>query len=637
MSDVLGLILFTFGALVCTGFSLLIDWRRYLTAAPTREPTRLERLQVFMLVFAAVWFYVNAAQSFLRLFYPQQGHLAQTIGLLTLWMTPIFPPAILEMACAEHRQALHRGVRLLRAVVLGLSGGLLLTVLALTIAVFRMPTALRGFPYWLFGYGFSLDFLLCGLGCGWVMARDRAPYSELEEPSDQPAYRRWHIALFTLFVLICVPFFFATKRHGGTLIEFVSVLARALPLPFILVAFYYEARAAFLDVLIKKGAVIVLGASIGAMAVLWVLRQGVSPVTQVALLAPLFVLLLFVRQPLEAWIDRHLFGRRYSRAEALADFSSALNANRESDLVSKAEESLQRIFSARHATVRLDGNSADMGRDESAVSRAMVAPVVAGGERLGTVQLGPRPSREPYLSEDRGLLKMLLDQMALALVNLRLLQTQAEQQRRQQELEMLASRSELKALRSQVNPHFLFNALNTIAALVPADPDRAERMVERLADVFRFTLHRSESETISLADELQFVRAYLQIERVRFGDKLKFVEDVASEVGSTRVPGMILQPVVENAIKHGIAPRRRGGTITVEARRNGKGVEIVVRDDGSGFDPAAADRLWKEGFGLRGVRDRIKTQFGEQGEVLIASRPGGGTEVKIVVPFTGAP
>ncbi|MGI8783224.1 MAG: sensor histidine kinase [Acidobacteriota bacterium] len=630
MSDVLGLILFTFGALVCTGFSLLIDWRRYFTAARPR----LERLQVFMLLFAAVWFYVNATQSFLLVFYPQKGYLVRTIGLLTLWMTPIFPPVILEMACAEHKVSLQRGIRLLRAVVWGLSCGMLLTDLVLTIRIFQMPAALRGFPYWLFGYGFSLDFLLCGLGCGWLMARDRGPYCELEEPSDQLAYRRWHIALFTFFVLICVPFFFATSRKEGTLIQYASVLARALPLPFILVSFYYEARAAFLDVLIKKIAVVVLGVSIGTVAVHWVFRQGVSPVTQIALLAPLFVVLLFLRQPLEVWIDRHLFGRRYSRAEALADFSSALNATQESDLVSKAEESLQRIFSARHATVRLDSNSADTGRDENAVSRGLVAPVVAAGERLGTVELGPRPSREPYLSEDSGLLKILLDQMALALVNLRLLRKQAEQQRRQQELEMLASRSELKALRSQVNPHFLFNALNTIAALVPADPDRAERMVERLADVFRFTLHRSESETISLADELQFVRAYLQIERVRFGDKLKFVEDVAPEVGSTRVPGMILQPVVENAIKHGIAPRREGGTITLEARRNGKGVEIVVRDDGSGFDPALADRLWKEGFGLRGVRDRVKTQFGEQGEVLIASRSGGGTEVKIVVPFS---
>ncbi len=190
--------------------------------------------------------------------------------------------------------------------------------------------------------------------------------------------------------------------------------------------------------------------------------------------------------------------------------------------------------------------------------------------------------------------------------------------------------AELRALRAQINPHFLFNTLNSIASLIHDDPPAAEDITTRLADVFRYSLLASERETTRFADELEFLRAYLAIERTRLGDRLKIEEDLEPGLESVPVPSLLLQPVVENAVHHGVSPRPQGGTLGLRARRAGEALVIEISDDGPGFDPAA--RPSGNGFGLHAVRERLRLA-GPPHAIEIETAPGRGTRVRITLPI----
>jgi len=211
----------------------------------------------------------------------------------------------------------------------------------------------------------------------------------------------------------------------------------------------------------------------------------------------------------------------------------------------------------------------------------------------------------------------------------------AENRVREERLRELAARSELKALKAQINPHFLFNALNSISALVSIDPDAAQRTLERLAGIFRGTLLASENETVPLRKELELVDAYLEVERSRFGRRLSVVEDVAEDARDVDVPPLILQPVVENAVRHGISPRVEGGTVRIEARRDAGTLVLAVEDDGPGVDPARLEDALAGGYGLRNVRDRLSTKFGDGPWFRVEGGRGRGMRVELRIPIGG--
>ncbi|MGH7726720.1 MAG: sensor histidine kinase [Candidatus Eiseniibacteriota bacterium] len=198
------------------------------------------------------------------------------------------------------------------------------------------------------------------------------------------------------------------------------------------------------------------------------------------------------------------------------------------------------------------------------------------------------------------------------------------------------AQAELRALRAQIHPHFLFNTLNAIASLIHEKPAAAEEMTTRLADIFRYALRASEREYAPLGEELAFLRDYLGIERMRFGPRLRIEERIEPGLESVPVPSLLLQPLVENAVRHGIAPRPEGGTITISARRNGNHLALEVADDGAGFrSTGPAVRSDDGGFGLHAVRERLRAQ-GLQDALAIESEPGRGSSVRIVLPLDGA-
>jgi signal transduction histidine kinase len=192
------------------------------------------------------------------------------------------------------------------------------------------------------------------------------------------------------------------------------------------------------------------------------------------------------------------------------------------------------------------------------------------------------------------------------------------------------AQAELRALRAQINPHFLFNTLNAIAALIATDPQAAEDLTTRLADVFRYALRGSEREHAPFGEELGFLRTTLAIERARFGARLKVEEAIEPGLESLAVPSLLLQPLVENAVRHGIGARVEGGTVRIAARRNGDTLVIAIEDDGPGLD--ASPVRSGAGFGLHSVQERLRAA-GPPHAIALTSTPGRGTRVEVTLPI----
>jgi len=218
-------------------------------------------------------------------------------------------------------------------------------------------------------------------------------------------------------------------------------------------------------------------------------------------------------------------------------------------------------------------------------------------------------------------------------------------ERKLEEQGRLLLEARLDALQRQINPHFLFNTLNSIASLVRSRPDLAREMIVKLGNILRALL-RDREAFVPLGEELAFTDDYLDIEVVRFGEKLRVVKDIAEETLDVVVPSMVLQPLIENSIKHGLEPRIGGGTVTLRSRTAEGRLVLEVEDDGVGMESdgglrqpvhgAEESRLGREvsGIGVRNVRERLMVLYGDEAQLEIESRPGRGTKVRLVVPLT---
>lgn len=253
------------------------------------------------------------------------------------------------------------------------------------------------------------------------------------------------------------------------------------------------------------------------------------------------------------------------------------------------------------------------------LSAEVIVPLRFSSSEAVFLLLGRRRGGQPYLSEDLkhlGQFGSIVADQVLAF--------------REAELRRLADNAELRALQAQINPHFLFNALNTLYGLVPRQAAEARQMVLSLADVFRYFL-RNEDTTIPLEEELRIVEAYLQIESLRLGDRLRKEIHVDPEVLRIPIPILSIQPLVENAVKHGIAPKPSGGSVRLEARLCPQGLHILVEDTGAGFAADGLESNAGAGVGLQNVARRLKLTYGPDAELRIGSGPDG-TSVSFTVP-----
>jgi two-component system, LytTR family, sensor kinase len=194
------------------------------------------------------------------------------------------------------------------------------------------------------------------------------------------------------------------------------------------------------------------------------------------------------------------------------------------------------------------------------------------------------------------------------------------------------AQAQLRALKMQLHPHFLFNTLHSISSLVLEDPPKANSMIARLGDFLRLTVENSEQQLVTLKEETEFLRCYLDIEQVRFGDRLTVAFMLEPQTLSAQVPHLILQPVVENAIQHAIAPRAARGHINIEAKRLNSLLRVAISDNGPGIS-SNANSLGKKGVGLSNVRSRLQQIYGPDFRFELMNAGDGGLTVVIEIPF----
>ncbi|MDO8144421.1 histidine kinase [Isoptericola sp. 178] len=263
---------------------------------------------------------------------------------------------------------------------------------------------------------------------------------------------------------------------------------------------------------------------------------------------------------------------------------------------------------------------------------AVVAPLAVADRIVGTLKV--------YRTQDEPAPRVLVDDMA-SMLSLHLELAEMDRERH------LASDAQLDALRAQINPHFLFNILNTIASKSRTDPDEARQLLLRLSDFFRYAV-RQDGHFAEFSQEYFFVRTYVSLEQARFGDRLRVRYDIDPQVLTSRVPVLVIQPLVENAVKHGIADSVSGGTVHLRARVDPltRTTSIRVSDDGVGMPPETLERLLAgrrpdpaasgahhSGVGMWNISQRLDALFGDRYSFDVASRPGKGTTVDLRIPL----
>lgn len=291
---------------------------------------------------------------------------------------------------------------------------------------------------------------------------------------------------------------------------------------------------------------------------------------------------------LGGWLDQILLNRPFPPSEAEDRLTESLRGVRDED---------EAISVATAQIGRLVG---------SAVAIDRRAPAEVDASAFVDTQQEPKywlvvrqSQSRPFFSQDHEMLGMLARILAFALDNLRI-------ESRRRDLALEASRSELKALPAQVNPHFLFNSLNTVAGLIPLQPEKAEAVVERLADVFRYTLRRTNSEWARLGEELDYVRAWLEVEQARYGERLEYSIEAQEPATQRNVPAMVVLTLVENAVKHGVAKCAGHCAVGVRAELTGSRLVVEVRDSGPGPSTPPG-----EGVGLQNVSRRLRSHYGD--------------------------
>jgi hypothetical protein len=623
---------FAYGAVVAASASRA--WRAGRAASPPFWTPDMA-----MSVLSLTWFVVNLSTLILSL---EPGMRVPALEALELLLAFAFPPTILYYQFYGHPHDVAEGgtpsARGRRSAV---------ALVAIVAASTAMATV--GPLFGLFPWGIQQIVPLSNsiLGVLFVIAfsagvlAGRSPTSSRPRP---PAGSAVSVRVLSLVAVVLSVPLAVHAFSGWKSPDLPLLLLQSMPLFFLVTTSYYEERFEFFDLIVKRGLALAAALLVFVVWFAFVPRaigrfgpDELRPWLYALAVLPLVWGLPLVRGWIGRLVDRHLLGRRYSIERGYAELVDQVvramqPASTEAQLAEEVARSFGQFFEAP-AALRLGGRVPA----DAPGPGVLRVPVLSGSEQLGLLELGPRAHQAPWLSEDLALVGILAEVCGYQLVTVRLREREALQGQRAQALELLASRSRLQALRAQVNPHFLFNALNAIAGLIHRDPELADRTVEQLAEVFRYTLRQSENEWAPFGEELTFVRAYLDVERARFGGRLNVIFDTDRAPAQAHVPALALQTLVENAVKHGVARTRGPATILVAAWADQATLVIDVADTGAGFVmDAPGGRLppsRESGrFGLRSLQERLAGYFGHRAG-LTWRREEGRTHVRLTLPL----
>jgi len=461
----------------------------------------------------------------------------------------------------------------------------------------------------------------------------------------QPGSRRalWVAALATF----AVSALHLSNLHSGDASWPVELIGHHASLPLAFAILYQDYPFALADLFLKR-ALVLLALLVVAFATIAVVDQYSTAFVQlgpqeVGLVVTLWVgtaLLYPVIRRSTAWfVDSVLLARpdyRLLRASVIR----RIQAHDDVDaLMADVCAQLRPALSARRVQWR-EWSGEDEQTDIVAQPDGLLVIVATADAPRYAIEIAEVTGGRRFLSDDLAALDVLSAAAARRIDSIRMTNERYEREIRDQELEKLATQAELRTLRAQLNPHFLFNALTTIGHLIQAAPPRALETLLRLTSLLRAVL-RSEGEFTTLGREMEMVAAYLDIERARFEWRLRTELDVAASLARLRVPPLVLQPVVENAVKHGISKRREGGDVRISARverRRDVAAELVltVSDTGAGANADDLRRGRLLGVGLQNVERRLACQYGASASLRIASEPDVGTTVEIRLPVRQA-
>jgi two-component system LytT family sensor kinase len=447
------------------------------------------------------------------------------------------------------------------------------------------------------------------------------------------------------------------------------VTAEQSPFLAVLGAMFFFARFRSSDVLIKSSLRVVAAVGLGLWTYFFIVEKLPALAARVAypgaarigfaagLVAGLLVLFCWTDQALahavDCWILRQpdyratlrVLWRRMSAADTEAELFAAVDRVVVETLDVSAAQVVRRgsVPAVETYAEANAGQLWELSCDDSCrcllpgYDVDVVLPVRVHGEITHVMAVAPGDCRRNLLHGELEFLESVAGQVGSRLEALQHEREKIERQSREATLRELAAQAELKALRAQVNPHFLFNSLNTIADLIVTDPAKAEAMTVLLAKVFRHVLMHSDRQLTRVAEEMDFLRTYLRIEEVRFGPRLRVRMDVAPEVSEDEIPSLILQPVVENAIKHGLAPKVGDGRLSITADRQGEFVRLAVEDDGVGsLASAEITQPKSNGVGLKIIADRLRTLYQDRASLQFETASASGSRVTILIPRSEA-
>lgn len=492
-----------------------------------------------------------------------------------------------------------------------------------------------------------------------------------------PVWKRaWWVVALAVFAVSALHLSSHTKGDAPWLIELIG---HHSSLPLVLAMLYQDYRFALADIFLKRAlavvALVALAFGLYVVAAAPLLRTHsssgeLSPIAVGAILG-LWLGTALVYPRLRSWVTWFVDAVVLRRADyqKLLDETArfvALSDNEE-EIFNLAAERLAPALTAREVRWQIsEANGADEHQLYENGSGLLlpnqlvrVADQDSDNRRTGRLRLPAAtvliPTHEPpfyslvigelsagrqLLSDDTAMLEAMALILARRIDTVRVTHERFERNLREQEISKLATEAELRALRAQLNPHFLFNALTTISYLIQTAPDRALETLMRLTGLLRAVLRAPSGEMVSLGDEMDLIESYLAIERARFEERLQITIDVPPELRNLRIPPLIIQPLVENAIKHGIAPRKSGGEVIVSAKlktvASVPSLCISVRDTGSGVSPERFAQGRSRGVGLANVERRLECFYGPAAEVELHSEPDKGTTVELHLPLGSA-
>ena len=537
------------------------------------------------------------------------------------------PGAVVQSAARPHTRA--RGARTVTAIAYGIST--FAAVLQLIAAARGEAQSSAGLLVLTIGYASVLVLLL-------LRARASAAPS-------------WNMMGIVALAVFSVSALHLSQREPAHAAWWSELLGHHASLALVIAILLHDYRFAFADIFLRRALALVavvtlaltLHLTVGAQS-----RPGDESLTttlrHVALLVTTALLYPRLRRVTDYVVDRLILGRadfaqlRAQLAEELATSTTEVaSLNASSTVLARALggatvgwTALERD-DARDGTTTLSlGTSSTRVRTADGRDYVFDVAKLSGGRRL--------------LSDDLTLLDWVVISTARRVDAIRLARERVAHVDREREILQLATEAELRALRAQLNPHFLFNALNTIGALIERTPDRALATLYRLTSMLRTVLRGTSNASTTLGDELQLVEAYLAIERERFEERLTVRIDVADELRLLPVPALVLQPLVENAIKHGIAPHLRGGSVMITARwatarADALGrlpgtalLELEVRNTGALLRTDWPQRRLTDAVGIRNIEQRLARHFGGSASVHLGRGADGDTVATIVLP-----